>query len=119
MTVRYKVLHQVTTYTCILLLTLILLIKIETSGTKAASVTTTAAASLASASNNIILSQYQLQNDSYFTHLVYDKRRSCLYAGATNRIIQFNKNLTVINSSITGPKPDSPGKSFNHYLFFI
>jgi len=41
--------------------------------------------------------------------LAYDKRRSCLYAGATNRIIQFNKNLTIINTSITGPKPDSPG----------
>lgn len=55
-----------------------------------------------------IISQYQLPNDSYFTHLKYDKRRSCLYAGSTNRILQFNKNLTVINYSVTGPKPDSP-----------
>jgi plexin A len=31
-----------------------------------------------------------------------------LYAGATNRIIQFNKNLSIINQSITGPKQDSP-----------
>lgn len=92
---RPKALHQITsTYTVIVvLLALILLIGIEPSATTA---------------NNIILSQYQLPNDSYFTHLVYDRKRSCLYAGAVNRIIQFNKNLTVINSSITGPKPDSP-----------
>jgi hypothetical protein len=89
-----------------LLLALIFLIKIEPSLTLA---TTVATSSTSSASNNIIiLSQYQLQNDSYFTHLVYDKKRACLYAGATNRIIQFNKNLTVINSSVTGPKQDSP-----------
>lgn len=95
---RPKVLHQITsTTTAILqLLALILLIGIGPLAT-----TSTAA-------NNIILSQYQLQNDSYFTHLAYDRKRSCLYAGATNRIIQFNKNLTVINTSITGPKPDSP-----------
>ena len=55
-----------------------------------------------------IITQYQLTNDSYFTHLVYDKKRSTLYAGATNRIIQFNTNLSIINQSITGPKQDSP-----------
>lgn len=94
---RLKVLHQITSTTAILqLLALILLI-----GRIGPSITTAAA-------TNIILSQYQLQNDSsYFTHLVYDRKRSCLYAGATNRIIQFNKNLTVINTAITGPKPDS------------
>ena len=89
MTVRIA-LHQVTS--CTALVFLLLLIKIKLSAT----------------TSNVILSQYQLQNDSYFTHLVYDKKRSCLYAGATNRIIQLNKNLTVINTSITGPKPDSP-----------
>lgn len=89
MTVRIA-LHQVTSCTALVLL--ILLIKIKLSAT----------------TSNVILSQYQLQNDSYFTHLVYDKKRSCLFAGATNRIIQLNKNLTVINTSSTGPKPDSP-----------
>jgi plexin A len=65
----------------------------------------------ASPQNNLsldIISQFQLMNDSYFTHLTYDKKRSCLYAGSTNRIFQFNKNLSIINQSITGPKPDSP-----------
>lgn len=93
MTVRIA-LHRVTSCTALVLL--ILLIKIKSSTT-----------------SNVILSQYQLQNDSYFTHLVYDKKRSCLYAGATNRIIQFNKNLTVINTSSTGPKPDSPVSNFD------
>lgn len=55
-----------------------------------------------------IVSQYILPVGSQFTHLVYDSRRSILYGGATNRIIQFNKNLSVLNNISTGPKLDSP-----------
>lgn len=54
-----------------------------------------------------IIAQYRLPNGSQFTHLAYDKQRSILYAGATNRIIQFNINLSVLSQSITGPKQDS------------
>lgn len=76
---------------------IILIILIETTSTSPSPQTSTS-----------ILSQFQLSNDSYFTHLTYDKKRSCLYAGATNRIFQFSRNLTIIHQSITGPKQDSP-----------
>lgn len=31
-----------------------------------------------------------------------------IYAGATNRVLQFNKNLSLLSQSVTGPKQDSP-----------
>jgi plexin A len=49
-----------------------------------------------------------LPNNSYFQHLTYDRRRNVLYAGAMNRILQLNRNLTVLSQATTGPKPDSP-----------
>lgn len=55
-----------------------------------------------------IISQFTLPNGSYFTHLTFDKRRSILYAGASNRIYQFNRNLSMISEALTGPKSDSP-----------
>ncbi|XP_055593886.1 plexin-B [Uranotaenia lowii] len=55
-----------------------------------------------------IASQFSLDNSSYFTHLTYDRRRNLLYAGATNRIIQLDVNLKLLNEAITGPKLDSP-----------
>ncbi|XP_059620883.1 plexin-B [Phlebotomus argentipes] len=56
-----------------------------------------------------IAAQYSLPpNASYFTHLSYDRRRSVLYAGATNRIFQFTRNLGLQGESVTGPKLDSP-----------
>lgn len=58
--------------------------------------------------SNDIISQYHLLNGSYFSHLKYDRKRFILYAGSTNRIIQFNNNLTILTNAITGPKPDSP-----------
>lgn len=56
---------------------------------------------------NDIIAQYTLSN-GYFTHLAYDKKRSILYAGATNRILQLNENLSIISQALTGPKDDSP-----------
>jgi hypothetical protein len=61
-----------------------------------------------SLSSKVILSQYQLQDDSYFTHMVYDVNRNVLFAGATNRILKLNNNLTVTGHAVTGPNPDSP-----------
>lgn len=55
-----------------------------------------------------ILSQYTLPNGSYFTHLTCDRRNSVLYAGASNRILQLNYNLSQLAQAITGPKADSP-----------
>lgn len=55
-----------------------------------------------------ILSQYQLQNGSVFTHLICDRKNSVFYAGATNRILQLNYNLSLLQQSITGPKADNP-----------
>lgn len=55
-----------------------------------------------------ILSQYSLPNGSYFTHLTCDRRNSVLYAGASNRIMQLNYNLSQLAQAITGPKADSP-----------
>lgn len=55
-----------------------------------------------------ILAQYSLQNGSYFTHMAFDRRKSVLYAGASNRILQLNYNLSVLSQATTGPKPDNP-----------
>lgn len=55
-----------------------------------------------------ILAQYTLPNGSYFTHLTFDRRHSVWYAGASNRILQLNYNLTVLSQAITGPKQDNP-----------
>lgn len=55
-----------------------------------------------------IIAQYTLPNGSYFSHLTIDKRRSILYAGASNRVYQFNLDLAVLSEAITGPKSDSP-----------
>lgn len=57
-----------------------------------------------------IVAQYSLPatDSSYFTHLAYDRKRSVLYAAATNRILQLNKNLSLLGDSKTGPKHDSP-----------
>lgn len=55
-----------------------------------------------------IISQYHLINNSYFSHLKYDRKNFHLYAGSTNRIIQLSTNLTELNQSVNGPKPDSP-----------
>lgn len=55
-----------------------------------------------------ILSQYALPNDSYFTHMTFDRRNSVIYAGASNRILQLNYNLSVLQQAITGPKADNP-----------
>lgn len=55
-----------------------------------------------------IIAQYNLPNGSYFSHLTIDRRRSILYAGASNRIYQFNLDLKILSEAITGPKPDSP-----------
>lgn len=55
-----------------------------------------------------IVAKYTITNSSYFTHLRYDTKRHVLYAGATNRILQFSKNLQLTSESITGPKSDSP-----------
>uniref|UniRef100_A0A336MLE9 CSON001779 protein n=1 Tax=Culicoides sonorensis TaxID=179676 RepID=A0A336MLE9_CULSO len=62
-----------------------------------------------SSNNSDIVAQFQLKNNSYFTHLKYDYRRHVLYVGATNRIFQLNQqSLQVLKESITGPKVDSP-----------
>lgn len=55
-----------------------------------------------------ILAQYTLPNTSYFTHMTFDRRNSVLYAGASNRIIQLDYNLSVKGQAITGPKLDNP-----------
>ena len=55
-----------------------------------------------------VVSQYALPNGSYFTHLTYDRKNSVLYAGASNRIIQLNRNLSILSQAITGPKADNP-----------
>lgn len=55
-----------------------------------------------------IIAQFSLRNNSYFTHMVYDRRRHQLYVGATNRILQLDVNLKQVNEAITGPKLDSP-----------
>lgn len=55
-----------------------------------------------------VVAQFSLDNNSYFTHLTYDKRRSHIYVGATNRIYQLDTNLKLLNEAITGPKLDSP-----------
>lgn len=55
-----------------------------------------------------VIKQFNLSNGSYFSHLKYDRKRFLFYAGSTNRIFQFNTNLTVLSNSVTGPKPDSP-----------
>lgn len=57
-----------------------------------------------------IVAQYSLtgKDSTYFTHLAYDRKRSVLYAAATNRILQLNKNLSQLGESLTGPKHDSP-----------
>lgn len=76
-------------------------------GTAAIAATGTAAKQQSLLSLDII-HQYTLPNGSYFTHLTFDKRRSILYAGASNRILQFNRDLTLLSQAITGPKADSP-----------
>lgn len=58
-------------------------------------------------SSKAIESQYQILDDSYFNHMVYDAKRSSLFCGAMNRIIQLDSNLSVKNFVTTGPKPDS------------
>lgn len=55
-----------------------------------------------------IFSQYSLPNGSYFTHMAFDRRNSVLYAGASNRILQLNYNLSLLSQATTGPKPDNP-----------
>lgn len=45
---------------------------------------------------------------TYFTHLAYDSKHNKFYAGATNKILQFNANLRVLSQATTGPKHDSP-----------
>lgn len=70
------------------------------------SVATITASSLIPSQN--VVAQFTLDNNSYFTHLTYDKRRNLLYAGATNRIYQLDTNLKQLNEAITGPKLDSP-----------
>lgn len=55
-----------------------------------------------------ILAQYTLPNNSYFTHMTFDRRNSVVYAGATNCIIQLDYNLTAKSKAITGPKLDNP-----------
>lgn len=55
-----------------------------------------------------VVAQFSLDNNSYFTHLTYDRRRSLIYVGATNRIYQLDTNLKQLNEAITGPKLDSP-----------
>lgn len=55
-----------------------------------------------------IISQFTLPDGSYFTHLTFDRRKSVIYAGASNRIYQFDRNLTVLSKALTGPKADSP-----------
>lgn len=48
-------------------------------------------------SSSDILSQYILPNGSYFTHMTFDRKNSVLYAGASNRILQLNYNLSVLS----------------------
>lgn len=55
-----------------------------------------------------ILAQYTLPNGSYFTHMTFDRRHSVWYAGASNRILQLNYNLSVLSQAVTGPKQDNP-----------
>uniref|UniRef100_A0A182T717 Sema domain-containing protein n=1 Tax=Anopheles maculatus TaxID=74869 RepID=A0A182T717_9DIPT len=55
-----------------------------------------------------IVARYSLPNGtSRFTHLTYDPTRRMFYAGATNRVLQLNENLTLLKEAITGPKLDS------------
>ncbi|XP_050079957.1 plexin-B [Anopheles maculipalpis] len=55
-----------------------------------------------------IVARYSLPNGtSRFTHLTYDPTRRMFYAGATNRVLQLNENLTLLREAITGPKLDS------------
>uniref|UniRef100_A0A182NZN8 Sema domain-containing protein n=1 Tax=Anopheles epiroticus TaxID=199890 RepID=A0A182NZN8_9DIPT len=55
-----------------------------------------------------IIARYSLPNGtSRFTHLTYDPTRRIFYAGATNRVLQLNENLTLLREAITGPKLDS------------
>lgn len=55
-----------------------------------------------------IIAEFLLEDNAYFTHLAYDKRRNLLYAGATNHIFQFDINLKLLQEIKTGPKLDSP-----------
>lgn len=56
-----------------------------------------------------ILAEFVLDDNTYFTHLTYDKKRNLLYAGATNRIFQLDMdNIKLIHEVKTGPKLDSP-----------
>ncbi|XP_062544839.1 plexin-B isoform X1 [Armigeres subalbatus] len=88
------------------LLHIICLSYVTTSVSAEGSVATITASSLIPSQN--IITQFTLDNNSYFTHLTYDKRRNLLYAGATNRIYQLDNNLKQLNEAITGPKLDSP-----------
>lgn len=63
---------------------------------------------VAQVTSSNILSQYTLQNGSYFTHMTFDRRNSVLYAGASNRVLQLNYNLGILSTATTGPKADSP-----------
>uniref|UniRef100_A0A182N2A0 Sema domain-containing protein n=1 Tax=Anopheles dirus TaxID=7168 RepID=A0A182N2A0_9DIPT len=55
-----------------------------------------------------IVARYALPNGtSRFTHLTYDPARRMFYAGATNRVLQLNENLTLLREAVTGPKLDS------------
>lgn len=56
-----------------------------------------------------ILAQFELPNaTTYFTHLTFDTRHLVIYAGASNRIYQLNRDLVVLGAAQTGPKADSP-----------
>lgn len=53
-----------------------------------------------------IISQYSLLN-GHFSHLTFDEY-SNLFAGASNKILKLNANLSVLVEAITGPKADNP-----------
>lgn len=40
--------------------------------------------------------------------MTFDRRHSVWYAGASNRILQLNYNLSVLSQAVTGPKQDNP-----------
>ena len=94
--------------TVLLFLLILLATKYDSAGTATPTITTSSSGTASSILSFDILSQFQLPNGSYFTHLTFDKRKSVIYAGATNRIFQFNRDLAMLNQAITGPSKDNP-----------
>lgn len=67
--------------------------------------------------NNYIENTFEIKGQPAIAleHLVMDSETKNLFAGAVNRIYQFDKNLNVMKEVITGPKLDNPNCSERTY----